>query len=824
MLTHSFYHRFLLLLGAITFPASLLIMLGSLSLSDGFIVTKISGCVMLCSASWFYMVIREISTEALILLIHTDYSAMANADKIAYFAKCALAVKFANVNDLINATDNNTLLTLAADQGNYYLVELLIKHGANVHYVSTCKRTALIFAAENNHVAIVELLIKHGADINHGGSLQRNALIYATTSGHVETVELLLKHGADINYADHFQETALSCAARNGYLELVSLLISNNANIADIHKVQPLIAAASNGHREIIALLIANGAMVNPVAEREVNALISAAAAGHDEVVAYLIDNGARIDYINESGETALICAAAGGHEHTVKLLIDNQADVNHIDDSRLFLTIWGSGKSALTHAAENGHVAVARLLIEQGARIDHIDELGGNALIYAVCKGFSDMVQLLIANQADVNYINKHNKSVLITAVERGHYAIVDLLLRNGAIVDDNIENIISSCVHCGYHTRYLARLAKQANDSVINNTLAALDNDDCFALYQGRMLRHGYGGKLDSIVNSHGNSKIARELAKWLKTGTSDKLNAICNDIYIAATNGNLVTPLDLLLTQQFTDHSFNQQQLDASLHKTLKFYATQGIYLGQNSQELLSSWLKNDHSLLVGLECQEEQVQELAESLAQDCEAIFRQFLSVEPQGENSLYAVMTTYYAAIGNSERQEKMSACLATSTLLSDLVYIANEALLERNLLAFLQYDTYGQVVEALDTLLDMPLPQQLYQIITQTRLMHNIRQLLQQGVAIDKVRGDNKTLLMEAAGKGQIKVVEFLVQQGADVNLIVKAETALSIAVKAGFTDVVEFLRKNSAIVFDSLDNNILTNTAWIHGNLRIR
>ena len=53
---------------------------------------------------------------------------------------------------------------MAAGQGQTAAVGLLLKHGAHVDPRSTSDETPLIMAARSKHKFVVEALLKHGAD------------------------------------------------------------------------------------------------------------------------------------------------------------------------------------------------------------------------------------------------------------------------------------------------------------------------------------------------------------------------------------------------------------------------------------------------------------------------------------------------------------------------------------------------------------------------------------------------------------------------------------------------------------------------------------
>jgi len=59
-----------------------------------------------------------------------------------------------------------TLLMGAANQGHEGVVELLLRHGAEIILQSSNGSTALMYAAENGRERVVDLLIQHGAEVN----------------------------------------------------------------------------------------------------------------------------------------------------------------------------------------------------------------------------------------------------------------------------------------------------------------------------------------------------------------------------------------------------------------------------------------------------------------------------------------------------------------------------------------------------------------------------------------------------------------------------------------------------------------------------------
>ena len=60
---------------------------------------------------------------------------------------------------------------------------------------------------------ILEVLIKHGADVNEKNDKNATALMKACNKGNVDAINVLLRAGADLNIADAKGQTVLHHAA-----------------------------------------------------------------------------------------------------------------------------------------------------------------------------------------------------------------------------------------------------------------------------------------------------------------------------------------------------------------------------------------------------------------------------------------------------------------------------------------------------------------------------------------------------------------------------------------------------------------------------------
>lgn len=87
-------------------------------------------------------------------------------------------------------------LTRSAEKGKLGATQYLLEQGANV---VGARVTPLLKAVEKNNVAIVQLLLRHGADVETRDKKGRTPLMTAAWKNNWHILDLLLKNGADVN-------------------------------------------------------------------------------------------------------------------------------------------------------------------------------------------------------------------------------------------------------------------------------------------------------------------------------------------------------------------------------------------------------------------------------------------------------------------------------------------------------------------------------------------------------------------------------------------------------------------------------------------------
>ena len=126
--------------------------------------------------------------------------------------------------------------------------------------------------------------------------------------------------------------------------------------------------------------------------------------------------------------DTPLIEAAKATDSEAVRSLVSQQADVN---------AAAGDGTTALHWAAYKGDLASARVLIDAGADVAARNRYSVTPLVLACERGHAPLVEALLDAGADPNTMLPEGETVLMTAARTGNVDILRLLLAAGADID---------------------------------------------------------------------------------------------------------------------------------------------------------------------------------------------------------------------------------------------------------------------------------------------------------------------------------------------------------------------------------------------------
>ncbi|KAJ3756024.1 ankyrin repeat-containing domain protein [Lentinula raphanica] len=319
------------------------------------------------------------------------------------------------------------VIQAAAVKGHKDIVELILRHGADINFHGDIYGTAITAAVLGGHQDVVEYLVQHGANINLKVVIYGTALAAAALKGHQNVVEYLVQCGANINLQG--DNTAIGAAAYGGHQGIIEYLLQHGADInLQGGYFGTAIAAALWGQSDVVGYLLQNGADINLQGSDVGTAIAAAASAGHQNIVEYLVQCGADINLQGGNYGTAIATAAFWGHQDMVKYLVQNGADIN---------LQGGYYGTAITAAALRGHQDVVEYLVQHGADINLQGGDYGTAVAAAASQGDQNIVEYLVQHGADINLHGGKYRTAIEAAAFRGHQDIVEYLQQHGAVLN---------------------------------------------------------------------------------------------------------------------------------------------------------------------------------------------------------------------------------------------------------------------------------------------------------------------------------------------------------------------------------------------------
>ncbi|CAL1298794.1 unnamed protein product [Larinioides sclopetarius] len=321
--------------------------------------------------------------------------------------------------------DNWSALTNAAKSGFKEVVIKLLDHGAEIEHRDMGQWSPLMWASYKGHYYVVKILLEHGAMVNVVDKNQCTPLIWASGRGFLEIVEALLERGAKVYSGDKYGTTPLVWACRKGYTEIVHLLLDAGANVdtAGMFSSTPLLVATKGNYASIVNMLLEHKPNVNAIDMDGCTALSIACKEGYTDIAKALMNAGAYINLQDRNGDTNLIHAAKSGHFSIVDALIRKYADID---------LAGGDGKTALYWAIEKGYVDIVRLLLSANANTEAATKDGDTALLKATRSRNAEIVQMLVEKKCKVSAADKKGDTALHIAMRARSKAIVEILLRN--------------------------------------------------------------------------------------------------------------------------------------------------------------------------------------------------------------------------------------------------------------------------------------------------------------------------------------------------------------------------------------------------------
>ena len=230
-------------------------------------------------------------------------------------------------------SNRNSLLHLAAKEGQVEITEFLIKQGISVDIKNACRKTPLHLACAAGQLKVVKALTSQGASIKEIDEDGNNPLQLAVNNDFRYVVDVLIKSPSGMDL-DGKKNTLLHLYSAIGQLEIVKYLIDCNAPLDAKNKDgdTPLHLACRMGMRGIAELLIKEGAFIDDVNNNQETPLMRACQLNMRFFVEFLINNHADVNAVDKNGLTPLHLACRFGDAVLQSFLITNNANVKARD------------------------------------------------------------------------------------------------------------------------------------------------------------------------------------------------------------------------------------------------------------------------------------------------------------------------------------------------------------------------------------------------------------------------------------------------------------------------------------------------------------
>ncbi|KAK4445311.1 ankyrin repeat-containing domain protein [Podospora aff. communis PSN243] len=258
------------------------------------------------------------------------------------------------------------------------VVKSLLKHQADPHE-ELSGQNALHVAVQRADTSAAQELLRHGADVNKGDRKGTHPPLMAVQLGHFAILELFMPILSQSTIAQ-----LLSPAVESGNKSIVDLLLRNHEakreRVARITGQTPLLTmAVEKGLEEIVEALLEAHADPNMLVANHDNSPLHAAIRANNKRLVTTILNpryGADVNLQIRSGQTPLALAVELGQHETAEQLLERNA----APDADL-----GERGTALHLATERKDHQMVDLLLRGGANLNTKDGQGRTPLLAAL-------------------------------------------------------------------------------------------------------------------------------------------------------------------------------------------------------------------------------------------------------------------------------------------------------------------------------------------------------------------------------------------------------------------------------------------------------
>ena len=332
----------------------------------------------------------------------------------------------------IEATDDEgaTAFHYAARDNCFDVMEILIKHEANCAAKNITDNTPLHLAAKHGHFDVCQTLIEKNHSLVHSTStLGFTPLHEAAVGGHTEIIELLIENEADIETTDIVGATPLLNSVFKDQEKAFRALLKAGANINAVEENLNNILHAAASTQSKMSFMFNNKNVLEKIKplilktnKAECTPLHKAAQSGNAEVAELLLKHGAAVEARDKNGFTPLHTAASFNQTKVVDVLLRSGANKEARDSINMATPLYFPSVA--------GYMEVVKVLVDSGAGLEEKDETGGTPLSFATRKQRSLVAEYLLSKGADPKSQNVKNITPFHWASINGDLQILKLFL----------------------------------------------------------------------------------------------------------------------------------------------------------------------------------------------------------------------------------------------------------------------------------------------------------------------------------------------------------------------------------------------------------
>lgn len=293
-------------------------------------------------------------------------------------------------------------LLIAAQEGAWEAVGLLLEAGADPLARSSHGATAICLAAKRGHTKCVQALLGVGRSAPAAAAIDPadSPVLAACAAGHVDTASALLRSG--LYDEDAELAAALSSSIAFDVPKYLETFRAACGTVVDCSRL--LLSVAGKAPADKVQALLDAGASVHLADSDGNTALLAACRAGSSDAAMVLLAARADARHKNEKGETALILAASSSScrpADLVDALVRHGADLD---------ALAADGSTALDRAGAANNAAAMHMLVASGAEIALAASLSFENLRYCrglkedYASGLSDVLDALLLSSLGVH------------------------------------------------------------------------------------------------------------------------------------------------------------------------------------------------------------------------------------------------------------------------------------------------------------------------------------------------------------------------------------------------------------------------------------